>query len=239
MTPNTSSDLARHLATGFGLTANLDLILCPSAESLAVVSNEISETSIKLGAQDVFGQIIWKKNVVVTGGISVKSLVEIGVEHCLIGHSERREYFGENDEVIREKFALLVKNNITPILCVGEMVEELASGNRETIIVEQIESVISGQTGELIVAYEPRFAIGQAEAVDAQTIKEIPELVRNIVLKSAGSDGNKTNLKAILYGGSVNAQNAKSFIDVGFDGLLVGRASTNVDSLLAIKDSIL
>lgn len=157
-----------------------------------------------------------------TGEVSANMLQEAGCRFCLVGHSERRLFFHETKETLREKVKRLLNAQITPIFCIGESLEEKQNGSTQAVLEEQLSSLVNITTN-IIIAYEPIWAIGTNAIPTIQDIEDVHKMIKT-----------KINTK-ILYGGSVNPDNAKELKSSHFvDGLLVGRASLKVDSLLAL-----
>jgi len=196
------------------------LVICPPFLFLEEVSKIIKKA--KLGAQDCF----WEEKGAYTGEISPKELKSLGVKYVIIGHSERRQNLGETDEIVAKKIIATVNNNLTPILCVGETKEERASGKTEEVVKRELKiglSLLANQPHTLnpIIAYEPIWAIGTG-------IPDTPENMVNMVkfIKETLVASGYTLSPKIIYGGSVNSKNEKSFLKhKEIDGALVGGAS--------------
>ena len=168
-----------------------------------------------------------------TGEVSVPMLEEMGVKYCIIGHSERREMFGDTDETVNKKAKRLIKAGITPILCVGETEADYDAGNSEKVIREELAGSLADLcpkcVGEMVIAYEPIWAIGTGKSCDADEANRVIKMIRGVVAEVAGSQA--ADAIRILYGGSVKPntieeQMAKSDID----GALIGGASLKADS---------
>jgi triosephosphate isomerase len=204
-----------------------EILLCVPYTSLCVASELLKGTHIKLGAQNVY----YEPKGAFTGEISVDMLKDLGVSYVIIGHSERRWIFGENDEMINKKLLACLDGGIRPILCVGERWEEREAGLTFKVVETQIRLALSSledYTDMIDIAYEPVWAIGSgnpATPKDAQTVhKFIKDILRSINKNYQG----KTR---VLYGGSVNLNNAREFINTqDVDGLLVGGASLDPES---------
>lgn len=180
--------------------------------------------ALKLGAQDCG----YEDEGQFTGDVSAKQLKEVNCEYIIIGHSERRKYHHETNEIISKKVALVVKNDITPILCIGESSEIRQEGKHFEYIKEQIKSSLPfiGYK-KLVIAYEPIWAIGTGLSATAKEIAEMADFIQN-VLKTETSIFIENFY--LLYGGSVNSSNSAEILDIkGIDGLLVGKASLNFD----------
>jgi triosephosphate isomerase len=211
-----------------------EILLCVPYTSLCVASELLKGTHIKLGAQNVY----YEPKGAFTGEISVDMLKDLGVSYVIIGHSERRWIFGENDEMINKKLLACLDGGIRPILCVGERWEEREAGLTFKVVETQIRLALSSledYTDMIDIAYEPVWAIGSgnpATPKDAQTVhKFIKDILRSINKNYQG----KTR---VLYGGSVNLNNAREFINTqDVDGLLVGGASLDPESFAQIVNT--
>jgi triosephosphate isomerase (TIM) len=226
-----ASSLAGAIVEGIApKTPKVDLVLAPPATALVAVQQRIARSGISLAGQNCH----WQDNGAFTGEISPAMLAELGCTYVIVGHSERRHIFNESDEVIGRKLAAAVRNNLRPILCVGETLDQRTAGRTMEVIVRQIqlalkeldESVIA----KLEIAYEPVWAIGTGHNADPDQIAEVHGTIRSYLLSSPG----KSSLR-ILYGGSVNPENAKELSRISeLDGFLVGGASLKPESFLAI-----
>jgi triosephosphate isomerase len=212
---------------------NIGIIICPPFVYLPgfalSTSNFRHRTSnISLGAQDLF----WEEKGAFTGEISPKMLKNLGVEYVIVGHSERRKILGETGEMINKKLKAAIKTKLKPILCIGETEKERTSGKTFQVLKNQLKKALNGtsnvklQTSNLIIAYEPVWAIGTGNPCKPEDAKEVLLFLRKI-LKFP-----------ILYGGSVNSKNAKDYIKIGFDGLLVGGASLDPKEFIEIIKGI-
>lgn len=201
------------------------IVLCPDFLSLTEVSKLIKDSNIILGAQDLAAY----ERGAYTGEVSADSLKELGVSYVLVGHSERRSCLQETDKLIAEKIKKAVVNKIIPILCVGENGAERKQGRVNMVIRRQLKGALSAlesnELNQLHIAYEPIWAIGSGRHCSVDQALAIKELIHDRCSKLG------INKAKVLYGGSVNAENAKSFLEEGsFDGLLVGGASLTLDS---------
>jgi triosephosphate isomerase len=214
---------------------NISLIVCPPFPFLFLFKkNKI--TKIALGAQNAHKELEGSY----TGEVSVKMLSDFGVKNIILGHGERRK-LGENDEFINQKVLTLIKNKVNPILCIGES-ERDGDGNYLSFLEDQIKGGLNGvpkaQLKNIIIAYEPLWAIGK-DAKREATPEEFVEV--KIFIKKIISDLYDTKSVhgiKIIYGGSINSNNAKSFLGAGADGLLVGRDSINFKKFEALLDAI-
>jgi triosephosphate isomerase len=216
-------------------TSHAKVIICPSYTLLDSVSKNFQNTRFSCGAQDVY----FEETGAFTGKISVSMLTDIGVEYCILGHSERRHVFGETNQVIHQKINAIMNSSIIPILCIGETQEERESENTKKVLEEQLVSAFLNldlpQEQKIIIAYEPVWAIGTGKVATPEMVSETHLLVRNII-NDIGFNANKIS---ILYGGSVKPENASQLADIeNVDGFLIGGASLNVDSFSKILDKL-
>ena len=215
----------------------VQVIVCPPAIYLEMAVDYSEEyPAVLTGAQNV-SQFV---KGAYTGEISAAMLKSMGVSHCIVGHSERRKYFRETDAVIAEKIKNLLSSEITPIYCCGETLEERNQEIHFEVVADQISEALFHLTeeemGEIIIAYEPVWAIGTGVNATPQQAQEMHDFIRRLVLDKYGND--VANNLSILYGGSCNAQNAKELFSMpDVDGGLIGGASLVVEDFLAIRDS--
>jgi triosephosphate isomerase len=215
----------------------VDIIISPSYPLLSAMKEICEGTSVEVAAQDIH----FLESGAYTGDVSVGEVKDF-VRHVIVGHSERRKYHGDTDEIVALKTKLALKNGIHPIVCVGESFEEHESGATIEIIREQVNRVLVDLSlldfPRITFAYEPVWAISagpglEAKQPEAQEVAEIINLIRKII---SGAGGNKYMDKMrVLYGGSVTAKTVKTFVsEPGVDGALVGGASTKPAELVAI-----
>jgi triosephosphate isomerase len=217
-------------------TAKAEIVVCPPAIYLSQVFVEIDqlEASLTLGAQNVCAEELTAGAY--TGEISALMLADLAVSYCLVGHSERREYFAESDAIVAAKFKQLQLAGICPVLCVGEDLAQRQSGEALVCVSRQLEAIIAevgiAAFSSAVIAYEPIWAIGTGETATAEQAQEMHAHIRQLI---AGKDKNIAAALRILYGGSVNADNAKQlFAMQDVDGALVGGASLQADKFSAI-----
>lgn len=192
-----------------------EIVICPSFPALVEVKKNFGK-KIKLGAQN----ISWQAGGALTGEVSASMLVEVGCRYAIIGHSERRIFANEGDLVIREKLKLAVANGLLPILCIGETVLEREEGKTKKIIKKQLVVLNDLSFKELIIAYEPVWAIGTNRLPTSEEMVAAHKLIR----KSVGQAVKKLH---VVYGGSVDEKNLREILATPeADGVLVGRAST-------------
>ena len=193
-----------------------------------------SEGKVRLGAQDVF----WESRGAYTGEISAEMLRRLGVGYAIVGHSERRKFLGETDEMANSKVAACLAEGMRPILCIGETLEERRRGDAGDVIIRQLEKALGGISdssarGKLLVAYEPVWAIGSGLTPSMDDLMSVGLLVKKIISRACGREIAETT--PILYGGSVTSDNCFDLVDkTGMRGLLVGGASLNAREFAAI-----
>lgn len=212
------------------------VLLAPPSIYIAEMKALLGESSLQLAAQNVAAY----EAGAYTGEVSAEMLTDLGCQWCLVGHSERRALFSETDEAVVTKVSLLLGKGIRPILCVGETLEERESGRVEEIVLGQIDAVFGSlseeQLKEVVVAYEPVWAIGTGKTATPEQAQEVHKMIRDRIAE--GSSSLAENL-TILYGGSVNAANAKAlFEQEDIDGGLVGGASLKVEEFSQICEQI-
>ena len=229
-TLNEAIELVNEMRQGLDDIAHVDKVICPPFISLAAVRELIKGSSIKLGAQNIY----FEEKGAYTGEISPLMLADL-CEFVIIGHSERRQYFNETDEIINNKVRAALKVKLKPILCVGEKLEENEAGRTEEIITGQLRSSLAGLdcSSGLIIAYEPIWAIGTGKAATGKQANETIGLIRHNVAQLY--DKEVAQEVRILYGGSVTADNIAEFMEQGeIDGALVGGASLKASQFLGI-----
>jgi triosephosphate isomerase len=211
----------------------VDIVVCPPFTSLWVVKEIINGTNIHLGAQNMY----WETKGAFTGETSSLMLKDVGCEYVILGHSERRQYFKEASEETAKKTKAALLVNLTPIVCVGENLEERESGKTESIIEQEIKALFpkidSTLAARIIVAYEPIWAIGTGRSSSSQDANLIIKFIRELFSSEYGSK--VAERIRILYGGSVNPKNISEFINESdIDGALVGGVSLHALSFSQI-----
>ena len=210
-----------------------DVIICPPFTSLSEASKLLKGSVIKLGAQNMY----FEDNGAYTGEVSASMLKAAGCEYVILGHSERRNIFGESDEVINKKIKKALAAGLKPIFCVGELLEERENGITNDIIKRQVLKGLSGIPADdmknIIVAYEPVWAIGTGKTATPAQAQEVHEFIRDLI-EIEYSMNVSMNL-VIQYGGSVKPDNAKELLSqIDIDGALVGGACLKADSFMGI-----
>lgn len=211
---------------------DIDVAVCPAAVHLGQVVELSQNTRLGVGAQNMSEQ----DKGAFTGEISCEMLRDLGVGFVLVGHSERRSLFGETDELVAVKVEKALEKGVVPVLCVGETLEQRQSGEMQTVIETQVRAVLERCTinafAQIIVAYEPVWAIGTGETASPDQAQEVHAFIRGLL---APLDSDIAARTTILYGGSVNAANAQSlFAMKDVDGGLVGGAALKADDFAAI-----
>ena len=222
--------LGNEMRRGLDEIDNVDKVICPPFVSLATVRELIKESSIKLGAQNIY----FEEKGAYTGEISPLMLADL-CEFVIIGHSERRQYFNESGEMINKKVRAALRAGLKPILCIGERLEENEAGRTEEVVTEQLRSSLAGidYPSGLIIAYEPVWAIGTGRAATGKQANETIGFIRQIISQKYGNQ--IVQDLRILYGGSVTADNTAEFMrQPEIDGALVGGASLKANEFLSI-----
>lgn len=218
-----SSLFAAKLAQVLPIKRDVEVVICPSFLSLQPISLQISHRQMKLGAQNCY----WRDEGAFTGEISAAQLRGLA-QYVIIGHSERRYIFSEDDRDIRFKVQAALRNCIRPILCVGETEMERSDGDAEHVLCDQVASglmnVSSEELDQVLIAYEPVWAVGSTKPATNEEIAEAVKVIRTQIEHMFGKSAAST--VPILYGGSSNLENGKGILSIkGIDGLLLGRSS--------------
>lgn len=210
-----------------------DVVVCPPFTALSRVSQLLKGSPVKLGAQNVH----WEREGAFTGEISAPMLKEVGCEYVIVGHSERRQYFAEGDAILVKKLRAVFDSQMTPILCVGESLEERERGDTEAVLEFQMRGAlgefVATQVTGLVVAYEPVWAIGTGKTATPEMVVQAHAFLRRLLGKMFGpAFAEQTRIQ---YGGSVKPENAAELLgQIEIDGALVGGASLKSDSFLRI-----
>ena len=210
--------------------ANVEVIVCPPFTSLKDAAAACAGTNVKLGAQNIH----WEASGAYTGEISADMLKDLGVTHVIIGHSERRQYFGETDDTVNKRTKAALAAGLVPLVCVGETLEERDSGKMEDVVVRQVKLGLTDlDVSKVVIAYEPVWAIGTGRTATPAQAQEVHALIRRTLAEIAGGD--VANGVRIQYGGSMKPDNAKELMSQpDIDGGLIGGAALNADSFAAI-----
>jgi len=232
-TPPEAIALAQDIGAAVGEVTNVDRVLCPTYLCLVGVAKVLEGTDIAVGAQNVH----WADSGAYTGEISASMLKGL-VEYVIIGHSERRQYFGETDETVNKKVVATLSQGLTPILCVGETLAQNEANQTHIVVSNQIVAALAGvdesQLPKLVIAYEPIWAIGTGRAATAQQAQETcGPTVRNTIATLYG-DAIAAQVR-VLYGGSTNAKNIGGIMQQpDIDGALIGGASLKAEEYCAM-----
>ncbi len=233
MTVGEAVEYARRLRERFPEPMDRDIVIAPPFTALWPVSRELEGSPIGLGAQNVHDE----PKGAFTGEVSAAMLADAGCRWVIVGHSERRKLFGEEDAWINRKLIAVLKAGLTPILCVGETLAQREAGNAFPVIVEQINAGLknldAGDIGRCVVAYEPVWAIGTGRTATPEQAEEVHAFIRCRVAALFGEE--KSAGLRILYGGSVTPENIDRLMESRqINGALVGGASLNIDSFSRI-----
>jgi triosephosphate isomerase len=210
-----------------------EIVVCPPFTNLAAAVNAADGTRIRIGAQNLY----WAKEGAYTGEISAGMIKASGCSHVIIGHSERRQYFGETDESVLKKTVTALAEGLIPIVCVGERLEQREAGQTEKLLAEQCGVGICGlspeQFAKVIIAYEPVWAIGTGKTATPEIAADAHRVIRQEIRARFGAD--LANAVRILYGGSVKPDNTRTLMaQPEIDGVLVGGASLDGASFASI-----
>lgn len=224
-----AEDLTRNVAArSRDFPEKIDIVLLPPFPFLSRVAELLRDTKLGLGAQDVY----WEAKGAFTGEVSAPMLSSVGCRYCLVGHSERRHIFGETLEATNRKLRALLASGITPILCVGEKLEERKNGSTEEVLERQLLAALNGLgavPAGLVLAYEPVWAIGTGVNATPEQAQDVHSFLRDRIRRIAGNAAGDS--VRIVYGGSVNPENASSLMSQpDVDGALVGGASLKASS---------
>ena len=210
-----------------------EIVICPTYLCIDVALNAAHGSNVAVGAQDVH----WEKEGAFTGEINASMLVAVGTTHVIIGHSERRQHFGETDDTVNLKLKSSLESGLTPIVCVGEVLEEREAGLTDDVLRRQclraFHAISARKAAKLVVAYEPVWAIGTGKTATPQMASDAHAIIRGEAAKAFGQEF--ADCLRILYGGSVKPENAPALMsEEEIDGALVGGASLDPRSFAAI-----
>jgi len=236
-------DIHESEALAGGIVENLsdfsqaDIVLCPPFTSLETVLRTVENTPIEVGAQNLF----YEKSGAFTGEISADMLVALGCRYVIIGHSERRAYFNENNKIINKKVKAALEAGLIPILCLGEKLKQREEGNTTKVIKTQFNECLNGifidEPDDMIIAYEPVWAIGTGKTATPEQADEVHHLIRELISKKYTRE--IANGFRIQYGGSMKPENAESLLSLtDIDGGLIGGASLKTDTFMGIIKSV-
>ena len=215
------------------LDPNTLVIVCPPFPYLEMTSDYSDDSYFMVGAQNVSDQ----ESGAYTGEVSAAMLESMEIDYCIVGHSERRAYYGETDEIVARKVDQLLKHNLRPIVCCGEVLEEREGNRQFDVVKKQITDGLfhlsADEFGNVVIAYEPVWAIGTGKTATPDQAQEMHAFIRNLIAEKYGDEVAENT--SILYGGSCKPGNAKElFANKDVDGGLIGGASLKADDFLAI-----
>lgn len=216
----------------------VDIVVCPPFTALSEVNDILTESNIELGAQNLY----WEDAGAFTGEVSAPMLKDLGVKYVIIGHSERRQFFGETNETVNKRIKAALKHKLIPIVCVGENLQEREADKTFDVVRSHVEGSLAGFSKEeiegMVIAYEPVWAIGTGKTATSQQAQEVHHYIRGLLEKMAGPE--TAQAVRIQYGGSVKPENTAELMgQEDIDGALVGGASLKADSFAAIvKNSV-
>lgn len=234
-TPEETAAFFREFLPMVAANTRDDIVVCPPFIDLQTAVAAAEDSNVAIGAQNVH----WEKAGAFTGEISAPMLTALRVTHVIIGHSERRQYFNETDDTVNRKLEIALENALTPILCVGEVLEEREAGLTEDVLRRQCMRAFNGisarKAARLVVAYEPVWAIGTGKTATPQMAADAHMVIRHEAEKAFGKDF--AEALRILYGGSCKPDNAGALMaEADVDGALVGGASLDPESFAKIVE---
>lgn len=233
MTAESGKKLIKELAP-LVKDANCDVALCVPAILIPEMIKAAEGTNIKIGAENVH----WAKSGAYTGEISADMLKEYGVKYVIIGHSERRQYFGETDETVNKRTLAALENELTPIVCVGETLEEREGNKTEKVLARQLETGLNGieDITKVVIAYEPVWAIGTGKTATPEQAEDMHAHIRATIAAKYGEEVAANT--SILYGGSCKPSNAAElFAKPDIDGGLIGGAALKCEDFMGIVNA--
>ena len=232
-TTSEAVDTAQRLVELVADSADVDIMIAPVFTALDPVSRVVRNSRVALGAQNLY----WQKEGAYTGEISADMLVSAGCQYVIIGHSERRQYFGETDEAVNKKISAAITANLIPVFCIGETESERESGNTFSVLDKQVKDGLKSKVvedlGSLAIAYEPVWAIGTGKTATSDQAQEAHKYIRSLIEGLFGTA--LAESVRILYGGSVKPANVSELMAMpDIDGALVGGASLDAESFSKI-----
>ncbi|MBL8013851.1 MAG: triose-phosphate isomerase [Candidatus Omnitrophica bacterium] len=217
---------------------SVDIIVCPPFTALTEVSDVLTDSNIDLGAQNLY----WEDSGAFTGEVSAPMLKAVGVRYVIVGHSERRQFFGETNVTVNKRLKSALRHKLIPIVCVGENLQEREANKTFDVIRDHVEGSLAGLSAEevkgLVIAYEPVWAIGTGKTATSAQAQEVHKFIRGLLARMFSED--VAQAVRIQYGGSVKPENTAELLgQEDIDGALVGGASLKADSFSAIvKNSV-
>jgi triosephosphate isomerase len=230
---NQAVELANEIKRAAFDVENVDIVICPPFTNLSDVGEMLVESNVGLGAQNCY----WETEGAFTGEISVPMIKSVGCSYVIIGHSERRKYFGETDETVNKKVKAAIDGGLSPIMCVGETLEEREAGKTLDVVKTQVTGGLKGFDEEyldpLIIAYEPVWAIGTGKTATPDQAQEVHAMIRSLLEEMYSASLSES--RCILYGGSVKPDNIEELMkEEDIDGGLIGGASLKSESFVDI-----
>jgi len=233
-----SRNLSAHLAKWWKKDdcSHAELVLLPSTLAVHDVQQQLANSGIQLGIQEI---AMSHQQGAFTGQNAAQQVKELGLTYCLVGHSEMRQFYALADKQVHQQVQVALSEKLIPIICIGETQEERDHGRTDQVITSQLHTIFSEidlQDRQVLIAYEPRWAIGSGKPVDPQEAERVHNLIRHTMKEFVQSE---KGMIQILYGGSVNAENIKDFLDQpNVDGALIGSASAKLDSLKELVETL-
>jgi len=232
-TPAEAAALAGELKQAVAGVDQVNILICPTSISIPAVKEALGNSNIKVGAQNVY----WKEEGAFTGEVSPQMLKDAGCDYVITGHSERRHIFGETSEEVNMKAKAVLAAGMVPIVCVGETLEQREQGRTEAVLEDQVKNSLSDieaeSFGNIVIAYEPVWAIGTGKTATPQQAGEAHKFIRKLIAEMESEETAENQI--ILYGGSVKPENVKQLMnEPDIDGALVGGASLKSDSFSKI-----
>ena len=230
------AELAEDLVSILGSETDLSVCVCPTFTTLEAVSKVVNDSNISLGAQNMH----YESSGAFTGEISAEMLRHLFCKFVILGHSERREYFGETDSIVNKKTLVALAANLNPIVCIGETLEEREAGKVNEVIKTQLQAALAGvgskSADSLVIAYEPVWAIGTGKTATPEMAEEVHAEIRDLLINQMGEDA--AEKVRILYGGSMKPTNAAELLaQKNIDGGLIGGAALKATDFTGIVEA--
>jgi triosephosphate isomerase len=227
-TPNETIVFVEEIKPLLAGVEDVEIVICPPFTSLNVATYLTKKSNIKVGAQNLY----WEKSGAFTGEVSGEMIRELGCDYVIIGHSERRQYFGETDQMVNKKILAAFGAGLIPIVCVGETLQEREAGQVEAVISTQVREGLQGlnarEHGKIVIAYEPVWAIGTGKTATPAQANEVHTLIRKCLSEIFGEVAQDIRIQ---YGGSVKPENVKELMaQPDIDGALIGGAALKAES---------
>lgn len=231
--PSEAGTLVKGIIAATKGMKNVDIVVCPPAIDIPAAAKACGKSQVKLGAENAH----WEDHGAFTGEIATNMLVDAGVKYCIVGHSERRQYFAETDETVNKRARAVIAAGMTAIVCVGETLAQRDAGKMPEVIVKQVKEGLKGlsaaDAAKLVVAYEPVWAIGTGRTATPDQAEEVHALIRKTLAELVGADAAQS--VRIQYGGSMKPENAAELLaKPDIDGGLIGGAALKPDSFAKI-----